>query len=245
MTDLSVTEATASTVTFNSSISSDTPSAKLSEQQIDLICQSLYETGWVVMEDILSMEMVKALRADMQQRDQAQEFFKAGIGRDKELVLRDDIRTDRICWLDGDNPVQGSFMAMLDQLMTAVNRRLFLGMNHFEAMYAIYEPGQFYKKHLDSFRGQRNRIMTLVFYLNPDWNSADGGQFLLFPEVGEQGQNVTDALQLSDAPIAKVEPEAGTVAAFLSEEFPHEVITSQATRYSIAVWFRINDGIPV
>lgn len=213
--------------------------AKLSDQQTDLICQSLYETGWVVMEDILSPEFVQQLRADIQRLDQQQQFYKAGIGREKGLVLRDDIRSDRICWLEGDNPVQQAFHSVLEQLMTAVNRRLFLGMDHFEAMYAIYEPGQFYKKHLDSFRGQRNRIMTLVFYLNPNWQSDNGGQFLLYPEVGEQGQNIAEALKLSDQPLAKVEPEAGTVAAFLSEEFPHEVVTSQATRYSIAVWFRM------
>ncbi|MBB1487266.1 2OG-Fe(II) oxygenase [Oceanospirillum sediminis] len=227
------------------SADSETDYDGLSEQQIDLICQSLYQNGWVVVEKLLSDTLVQQLRADILRLDNEQQFRKAGIGRDQAFVLRDDIRTDRICWLEGEAPVQARFMAILEQLMTVVNRRLYLGMNHFEAMYAIYEPGQFYKKHLDSFRGQRNRIMTLVFYLNPDWNSDDGGQFLLYPEVGEQGQNISDALQLSDTPVAQVEPEAGTVAAFLSEEFPHEVITAQATRYSIAVWFRIRDGAPV
>lgn len=217
----------------------------LSAEQLDLICQSLYQQGWAVMDKLLSDRFVERLRADMLVLDDEQQFRKAGIGRDKSFVLRDDIRTDRICWLEGDTQVQTEFMAMLEQLMTAVNRRLFLGMNHFEAMYAIYEPGQFYKKHLDSFRGQRNRIMTLVFYLNPDWKSEQGGQFLLYPEVGEEGQNMADALKLSDQPIARVEPEAGTVAAFLSEEFPHEVVTAQATRYSIAVWFRMRDGAAV
>lgn len=205
------------------------PAGFLSQDATDHICTALYTEGWAVLEQFLSPEFVALLQQDLMAQDEQGRFHRAGIGREQQFVLRDDIRSDRICWLEGGTDTQTLFLQLLEQLMTAVNRRLFLGMNHFEAMYAIYEPGQFYKKHLDSFRGQRNRIMTLVFYLNPNWQPEDGGEFVLYPEEGEQA-------------IATVAPKAGTVAAFLSEEFPHEVLESNATRHSIAVWFRIREN---
>ncbi len=207
----------------------------ISLNDIDQICTSLYQDGWSVIENFLSKAFVDLLKNDLLALDEQEKFHKAGIGRELDFVRREDIRSDRICWLDNINETQNLFMQMLDQLMTAVNRRLFLGMNHYEAMYAIYEPGQFYKKHVDSFKGQRNRIMTLVFYLNHDWTPEKGGEFVLYPEVDDQGKS-------SDEPITTLLPKAGTVAAFLSEEFPHEVLTAHDTRYSIAVWFRIREG---
>lgn len=36
--------------------------------------------------------------------------------------------------------------------------------------------GDFYLKHLDSFRGNENRKLTTVFYLNENWTPADGGE---------------------------------------------------------------------
>ncbi len=201
----------------------------ISQQDIDTICSALYQDGWGVIENFLSAPFVDLLKNDLLALDELEKFHKAGIGRELDFVRREDIRSDRICWLDNINETQDLFLQMLDQLMTAVNRRLFLGMNHYEAMYAIYEPGQFYKKHVDSFKGQRNRIMTLVFYLNHDWTAEKGGEFVLYPEEGEE-------------PITTLLPKAGTVAAFLSEEFPHEVLTAHDTRYSIAVWFRIREG---
>ena len=151
----------------------------ISQQDIDTICSALYQDGWGVIENFLSAPFVDLLKNDLLALDELEKFHKAGIGREMDFVRREDIRSDRICWLDNINETQDLFLQMLDQLMTAVNRRLFLGMNHYEAMYAIYEPGQFYKKHGDSFKGQRNRIMTLEFYLNHDWTAAKGGEFVL------------------------------------------------------------------
>jgi SM-20-related protein len=43
-----------------------------------------------------------------------------------------------------------------------------------------------------------------------------------------------------DAQGLKVIPALGTLAIFLSEEFPHEVLPTHRDRYSIAGWYRIN-----
>jgi Predicted proline hydroxylase len=47
----------------------------------------------------------------------------------------------------------------------------------------------------------------------------------------------------SEEVVEKVVPQMGTLAVFLSERFPHEVLPARADRYSIAGWFRVNTSI--
>ncbi|MEF1189887.1 2OG-Fe(II) oxygenase, partial [Vibrio parahaemolyticus] len=43
-----------------------------------------------------------------------------------------------------------------------------------------------------------------------------------------------------DKEIATIPPRGGRLLVFLSEQFPHEVLPTNAQRFSIAGWFRIN-----
>lgn len=45
---------------------------------------------------------------------------------------------------------------------------------------------------------------------------------------------------LQDQHLQTVQPKGGRLVVFLSEQFPHEVLTSHVDRFSIAGWFRIN-----
>ena len=103
-----------------------------------------------------------------------------------------------------------------------------LGLFTFESHFAHYAPGAFYKTHLDAFRGQANRILSVVLYLNPDWADDEGGEMVLYQETEPNQKLFT------------VKPELGTLAVFLSEEFPHEVLPAKRDRYSIAGWYRVN-----
>lgn len=105
-----------------------------------------------------------------------------------------------------------------------------MGLFDYEAHFAHYQPGAFYRRHLDAFRGRTNRVLTTLLYLNPDWQPGDGGELLLYPEQGE-------------GVLERVSPRAGTLVIFLSARFPHEVLPAQADRYSIAGWFRVNNSI--
>jgi SM-20-related protein len=116
----------------------------------------------------------------------------------------------------------------MNQLKDGLNRRLFMGLFDFESHYAVYEPGAFYKKHLDSLHGSQNRILSTVFFLNPDWQENDGGELILYDE--------------SDLPLEVVNPNIGTLVLFLSERFPHEVRPTMKTRNSIAGWFRVSNA---
>jgi len=140
------------------------------------------------------------------------------------------VRRDRIAWMEAGDPDAEAWFDWTERLKNFLNRRLFLGLFSFESHFAHYAPGDFYKKHLDAFRGDANRVLTLVTYLNRGWEPDQGGELVLYaPDGGDE--------------IGKVVPGFGTLVIFLSEEFPHEVLAAGRDRYSVAGWFRINSSI--
>lgn len=192
--------------------------------------RSLREQGWWVGEDALDRKLVDELRADLHELMDADRLHRAGIGRDQDLHLDRGIRSDRVFWLTRQRPAQQRFLERMEQLRLSLNRELFLGLFEFEAHYAHYPPGGLYRKHFDSFRGAANRIISAVTYLTENWQPGDGGELVVYGENGESES-------------IRVEPRAGTFVMFLSEEIPHEVLTSRTDRTSIAGWFRLNASI--
>ena len=91
------------------------------------------------------------------------------------------LRGDRTLWLDDPRcgAAAGAFLATLDELRVAANRRLFLGLTEAEAHYARYAPGTGYARHRDRFRDSDARVLSLVAYLNDDWGDHDGGALRL------------------------------------------------------------------
>jgi SM-20-related protein len=155
------------------------------------------------------------------------EFRRAGVGRGDERIVNDFVRTDEVSWITASSSVEQEWLGWASSLQTYLNRRLFLGLYSFESHYAHYCQGDFYKRHVDAFKGQTNRILSLVTYLNPHWLPSYGGELVLYrDEQDVEGLRIT--------------PQLGTLVVFLSEEFPHEVMPSAHDRYSIAGWFRVN-----
>lgn len=192
------------------------------------IAGEIYAQGYCVCADALPADLATALADEVRRRSQDQ-FRKAGIGRQDDHLRTEEIRRDEISWIDNSSPAGEQWLNWAGELQQAINRRLFLGLFSFESHFAHYRPGDFYKKHLDAFRGQQNRVLTVVTYLNPDWSPEDGGELLIYPEQGEE-------------PMLRVAPAFGTLVVFLSEEFPHEVLPANCDRYSIAGWYRINSS---
>lgn len=155
----------------------------------------------------------------------------AGVGRKAGVRLDRTVRSDRIAWIDGSSVTGAGWIKWAAGLQSSLNSSLFLGLFSFESHYALYNPGCFYKSHFDAFHGQRNRILSIIIYLNHDWLPADGGELVLFTD-GNAGMPV------------RVIPEFGTVVAFLSEEIPHEVLATNRDRYSIAGWFCVSGSNP-
>ncbi|WP_413699113.1 2OG-Fe(II) oxygenase [Psychromonas sp. KJ10-10] len=161
---------------------------------------------------------------------QADKFKNAGIGRGDNFLKNDFVRTDQISWITGESLAGKQWLEWATHLQGFLNQRLFLGLFSFESHYAHYRPGDYYKRHIDAFRGESNRVLTIVVYFNSQWLPEEGGELVLYKD-NQDNEGI------------KVVPLMGTIVAFLSEEFPHEVLPATRDRYSIAGWFRINTSM--
>ncbi len=178
--------------------------------------------GYYIWDDFLSEDEVTQLRNCIPEN-----WNKARIGRNEETTRQESIRSDKIQWLKPEmgSPI-ASYLSRMEEVRQAANRYLYLGLFEYEAHFAKYEKGDFYKKHLDSFKGNENRRLTTVLYLNDSWTEEDAGELVVY--------------DLNDKTIATISPQGGRLVVFLSEQFPHEVLPTNMNRFSIAGWFRIN-----
>ncbi|WP_245825408.1 2OG-Fe(II) oxygenase [Pseudocolwellia agarivorans] len=163
-------------------------------------------------------------------------FKRAGIGRAQDHTVNDFVRTDEICWITGNSEAGSAWIKWTESLRVFLNKRLFLGLFSFESHFAHYAKGDFYKKHKDAFKGEDNRMLSVVVYLNQFWSPDDGGELVIY-------DNQAEASTIIDNSVIKVTPNFGTIVVFLSEDFPHEVLPANRDRYSIAGWFRLNNSI--
>ena len=190
----------------------------------ETIAADILEKGYSVNFNALPEKLLESLWLHMKNMNSAN-YLPAGVGRKDSYNLNTFIRSDEICWINGDSDAGKAWLEWAEALQRYLNCRLFLGLFSFESHFSHYTPGAFYKKHLDAFRGESNRVLSMVLYLNPGWLPADNGELLLDINSKEQ---------------VRITPNYGTLVTFLSKEFPHEVLSTKRDRYSIAGWFRIN-----
>ncbi|MFC0336369.1 SM-20-related protein [Kushneria avicenniae] len=210
-------------------------------ERVDALIEDLIEQGFSCQRDFFSPALIDALLSDLEQLEADDALADAGIGRLKEHQLAASIRGDAIRWLNHESPAQRVYLQRLEELRELINRALFIGLFEFEAHFARYPPGAFYKRHVDSFQGRANRVISTVTYLNRDWPVDGGGEMVMF-ESQQQGPDGFDP-QAPSREMARVRPEAGTLACFLSDTVPHEVLPTRLPRASIAGWFRRNASI--
>lgn len=190
----------------------------------DALAKALREKGYAIIDDALPPAMAEALQQTSTEQLE-RHAHSAGIGRQLDRAVNPDIRGDRICWLAPTERASAEYLALMEQFRLALNAALFLGLFSYEAHYACYPAGAFYRTHRDAFKGARNRILSTVYYLNQDWTQQAGGQLVLYADDG-------------NTRIEMVQPLFNRLVVFLSEEFPHEVLPATRSRYSIAGWFR-------
>ena len=112
------------------------------------------------------------------------DFRAAAVGRGVEQQRNRFVRRDLIHWMEERDPALAPWRAWTESLRVHLNRRLFLGLFSFESHLAHYRPGDFYRTHVDAFRGEANRVISLVCYLNEDWKQGDGGELVLYSDAG-------------------------------------------------------------
>jgi SM-20-related protein len=210
------------------------PSHVASREELDLplfsrIAADLTEKGYSISPESLSLALIESLKNHVLTMSAAK-FEAAGVGRGETFVHSKFVRTDEICWITGDSEAGGNWLMWASALQRYLNKKLLLGLFSFESHFSHYSEGDYYKRHRDSFRGEANRVLSLVLYLNPGWTLNDGGELVLY----EDDQDIEGI---------KVTPLLGTLVVFLSEDFPHEVLPANRDRYAIAGWFRVNTSV--
>ncbi|EWH03936.1 2OG-Fe(II) oxygenase [Halomonas sp. BC04] len=195
------------------------------------LVDALVDQGWYLGEGMLDAELCHDLYRELLALAENETLESAGIGRGQQHALRRDIRGDAIHWLDHGSLAQRCYLEAMANLQRELNQALFLGLFEYEAHFAHYPPGAFYRRHLDSFQGRANRVVSTVGYLNPDWPADGGGEMVIF------------AADAPEREVARVPPAAGNFACFLSEHVPHEVLPTRLPRASIAGWFRRNASL--
>ena len=187
------------------------------------ITNSLVNHGYIIINDAFDTKLCTRLLSLAQDETK---YHKAGISNSANLHIDRSKRSDKTRWIDEDGQTQSDYLSYMHGLQTYLNRSLYLGLSFYESHFAIYEKGDFYEKHLDSFKGSKNRIVTSVYYLNDDWHTEDAGELIIYDE--------------NSVKIIQVEPKGNTLVIFMSEKFPHEVLKVNKKRFSIAGWFRVD-----
>ncbi|MFC7358302.1 2OG-Fe(II) oxygenase [Jejudonia soesokkakensis] len=151
-----------------------------------------------------------------------EDFKKAGIGALNDNVIREDIRGDFTFWLDQKRDVAlDEIWSLIEETMFIYNRYCFLGLSGYEFHLAHYPKGGHYSKHLDQFNARNNRTISMIIYLNKNWQKGDGGELEIF---------------LQDGTSFLVEPIESRCVMFKSAEVPHAVLASNKPRYSLTGW---------
>lgn len=200
-------------------------SAPLYESAFSTIVNDLARQGWSTVPHFFSDTLVTALHSELLQHAEHDRLQAAQIGKGRQRTLRSDIRGDETRWLNSESQPQRDFLAQMEALRLHLNGQLFLGLNDLEAHFALYPPGAGYSRHVDSFQNNNLRRITIVGYLNKNWQAQDGGELLLYND--------------QDEVFEKIQPEAGTLACFVSEEIAHAVAITRRPRASISGWFRV------
>jgi len=200
--------------------------------------------GWAVVDGLLSEEVLRGLRARLEELEAQGALAPARVGRGEGRQRVAEVRGDLISWLPGPLEVGGAREGLtaaerglyerVDELVLGLNRRLFLGVRGYELHYARYGEGAGYQRHVDRLRGQPaagragglgERRVSLVTYLNEGWVAGDGGELCVWAPV--EGGGEREAL---------VAPVWGRTVCFESDRFPHAVLPARRARRSVTGW---------
>lgn len=148
----------------------------------------------------------------------------AGTGNNKEILHDATVRGDSIYWLDRkhDNEFENEFLNQIDDFVKHLNRSCFTGITSYEFHYSLYEAGSFYSKHYDQFKNNNGRMYSMISYLNNGWETADGGELMVYQNYNNQ----------------KISPTQGKTVLFKSDELQHEVLITNKQRLSITGWLK-------
>lgn len=188
----------------------------------DAIADELAEHGYAVADQFLSQSEGRAIVSLNDFRQRAERFSKAAIGKHQARQVNEAIRGDYIRWIDKGNapPEVSLYLDRVEGLMHYLNQTLFLSLKDFEIHMTVYPVGAFYKRHLDQFKKDDRRKVSVICYLNEEWKVEQGGQLRIYLPEG----------QLDILPIM------GRLVCFRSDLLEHEVLPATRERLSLTGW---------
>lgn len=189
------------------------------------VVENIYQYGFDVIDNFLDEAHYLELRSLMLLLHDQGHFEPAKIGQCNKKQNAN-IRNDQIFWLDQqtDSAAVDAYFTALKKISATLNESLFLGLVDYEAHFAIYQPNNFYKKHVDQFITTKERRISCVYYLNHAWQQEFGGELRLYNQA--------------DQPLTTITPQGNRFVCFNSD-IPHEVCTAFKMRYSIAAWLKV------
>ena len=185
---------------------------------------ALGERGLFVRDGLLGAEAARAAHAELL----TVALRPAGVSR--EAVVDPGTRGDEIAWLDpaAAGPALAALQARFVELGRALTELAWLGLGRMDVQAARYPGGGTrYARHRDAFAGRASRRVSAIWYANPEWHPAHGGQLRLYPEAG---------------PSESIEPVLDRLVVFLSEKVEHEVLPAWADRYAVTAWYYGRDA---
>ena len=184
---------------------------------------NLVEHGWSQHDFFLPSDLILSLAHECMALRSIDGFKFAGVGRGKLHEVSNKIRGDQIHWLNvGQSLACDMYLEVMESIRLVLNQNLFLGLEEYESHFAFYAPGTSYVKHIDRFRDDGRRTISVVIYLNENWRPEQGGALRLHFD----GNFCED-----------ISPLACRLVLFLSAEIAHEVLPATRDRLSIAGWF--------
>jgi SM-20-related protein len=188
----------------------------------DTIADELAERSYAIADQFLSQTEASII-ADLDVFQKGVEHFrKAGIGQQQQHQFNEAIRGDYIQWVDKSSAPPGlsTYLTRVESLMQHLNQTLFLSLKDYEIHMTVYPVGSYYKRHLDQFKKDDHRKLSIICYLNKDWKEEHGGQLRIYLPEGH-----VDVL-----------PTAGRLVCFRSDLLEHEVLPATRDRLSLTGW---------
>jgi SM-20-related protein len=198
--------------------------------QISTIIDDLAKTEYSLIDGLFSEPDLESLNTLFAAERLKGAFRAAKIAGLDTQLLETKIRSDLIHWLTAADFASLDLKSYADFFVTftlALNRELFLNIDHHDLHFSFYPLGAFYSAHLDQPRRKDNRKITFIHYLNRDWKAGDGGELRLYLDDAKER-------------FIDIEPIWGRTLFFVSDRFYHEVRPSSvAARHSLTGWFSV------
>lgn len=188
----------------------------------ETLVDGLADRGYAVVDNFLSEQEVNSILKVDDFKDALLQFNKAGIGKQQGKQINESIRGDYIQWIDKQKSAEplALYLKRLEVLIPYINQTLFLSLKDYEVHMTVYPVGSFYKRHLDQFKKDDHRKLSIICYLNTGWKETEGGQLRMHLPGGPKD----------------VFPIAGRLVCFRSDQIEHEVLPATRERLSLTGW---------